>query len=151
LSKKLFRECCWFSNFSILCGHCWWKLLVCFKTFIYCEQHCNNAVNYPSTRILREAALWAWCNHGKSPYKCNIDWLISILPTALIRLVSGILSRKWYYEGKFTLERGTILWRISMGTACQPLSEVPVAIFKVNFHSILRHYLIPTVAKWINY
>jgi hypothetical protein len=49
LTKKLFREFLWFSNFSIICGHCWWKLLVYFKTFIYCEQLCNNAVNYPST------------------------------------------------------------------------------------------------------
>jgi hypothetical protein len=34
--------------------HFMWALLmevdgVCFKTFIYCEQLCNNAVNYPST------------------------------------------------------------------------------------------------------
>jgi hypothetical protein len=53
LSKKLFRECCWFSNFSIFCGHCWWKLLVCSKTFINCEQLCNNAVNYPSIPLDR--------------------------------------------------------------------------------------------------
>jgi hypothetical protein len=45
LSKKLFGV----GGFR--CGHCWWKLLVCFKTFIYCEQLCNNAVNYPSTPL----------------------------------------------------------------------------------------------------
>jgi hypothetical protein len=27
------------------------ELLVCFKTFIYSEQLCNNAVNYPSTPL----------------------------------------------------------------------------------------------------
>jgi hypothetical protein len=33
--------------------HFMWALMMevaCFKTFIYCEQLCNNAVNYPSTR-----------------------------------------------------------------------------------------------------
>jgi hypothetical protein len=33
--------------------HFMWALLmevVCFKIFIYCEQLCNNAVNYPSTQ-----------------------------------------------------------------------------------------------------
>jgi hypothetical protein len=38
----------WFSNFSVLCECCWWKLLVRCKTLIYCGQLCNNAVNYPS-------------------------------------------------------------------------------------------------------
>jgi hypothetical protein len=51
LRPRQFLECWWFSNFSILCGQCWWKLLVCFKTFINCEQLCNNAVNYPSTAL----------------------------------------------------------------------------------------------------
>jgi hypothetical protein len=39
--------------------HFMWALLmevviVCPKTFIYCEQLCNNAVNYPSTRPLND-------------------------------------------------------------------------------------------------
>jgi hypothetical protein len=55
----LIREGWWFSNFSILCGHCWWKLLVCFfKTFIYCKQLCNYAVNYPSTPLNNIAIPW---------------------------------------------------------------------------------------------
>jgi hypothetical protein len=47
--KMLIRNCKWFSNFSVLCECCWWKLLVRCKTLIYCGQLCNNAVNYPST------------------------------------------------------------------------------------------------------
>jgi hypothetical protein len=57
LSKKLFRECWWFSNFSILCRRCSWKLLVCHKTLIYCGELCDNAVNYPSTPL----NIMVWC------------------------------------------------------------------------------------------
>jgi hypothetical protein len=75
LSKKFFREweCWWFSNFSILCGHCWWKLLVCFKTFIYCEQLCNNAVTYPSTPLIYPSALSRMSGQGKAKIdECRI-------------------------------------------------------------------------------
>jgi hypothetical protein len=48
-----------FSNFSVLCGCCWWKLLVRCKTLIYCGQLCNNAVNYPSNP-LTVASLFPW-------------------------------------------------------------------------------------------
>jgi hypothetical protein len=50
-ARKLFRNCKWFSNFSVLCECCWWKFLVRCKTLIYCGKLCNNAVNYPSTPL----------------------------------------------------------------------------------------------------
>jgi hypothetical protein len=52
LSKTFFRECWWFSNFSILCRRYWWKLLVCLKTSIYCGQRCSNAVSYSNVPLL---------------------------------------------------------------------------------------------------
>jgi hypothetical protein len=55
--RKCFGSVGGFSNFSILCGHYWWKLLVCFKTFIYCEQLCNNAVNEEPEELIWYAAL----------------------------------------------------------------------------------------------
>jgi hypothetical protein len=63
LPKKLFWE-----NFSILCEHCWWKLLVCFKTFIYCKQLCNNVVNYPIKGSLKRLTLqWVVTRSYLSP------------------------------------------------------------------------------------
>jgi hypothetical protein len=58
-TRKLFRNCEWFSNFSILCECCWWKLSVRCKTLIYCRQLCNNAFNYPSTPLRTDIYLQA--------------------------------------------------------------------------------------------
>jgi hypothetical protein len=42
-ARKMFRNCKWLSNFSVLCECCWWKLLVRCKTLIYCGQLCNSS------------------------------------------------------------------------------------------------------------
>jgi hypothetical protein len=64
-AMKLFRNCKWISNFSVLCECYWWKLLVRCKTLIYGGQLCNNAVNYPSTplswRDLWDRNKGVWC------------------------------------------------------------------------------------------
>jgi hypothetical protein len=71
----MFLNCKWFSNFSVLCEFCCWKLLVRCKTLIYCGQLCNNAVNYPSTPL-----------SGDSPCKVVRSWLtVCVNPVAYRR------------------------------------------------------------------
>jgi hypothetical protein len=57
----------WFSNFSISCGHCWWKF--------YCEQLCSNAVNYPSTPLT--TSLYSFTPHDsmKIEYDTDLEFL----------------------------------------------------------------------------
>jgi hypothetical protein len=66
-----------FSNFSILCGHCWCKLLVCFKTLIYCGQLCNNALNYPNTPLSEKKTI-SWRNFSELLSLCvfHLTWLL---------------------------------------------------------------------------
>jgi hypothetical protein len=45
-ATKLFRNRKWFSNFSVLCECCWWKLLVRCKTLIYCGQLCGVKLDF---------------------------------------------------------------------------------------------------------
>jgi hypothetical protein len=72
-SLELFRKCWCFSNISILCVRWWWmKLLVCFKTLIYCGHLCYNAGNYPF-QVPLYAALGA-----SSPWMG--DWRIQYWP-----------------------------------------------------------------------
>jgi hypothetical protein len=70
LSKKLFRESWWFSNFPFYVG------IVdgsCLNTFICCEQLSNNAVNYLSTPlILAQSTCEAKCI-----WKRITDWMHS--------------------------------------------------------------------------
>jgi hypothetical protein len=118
LPKKLFREWWRFSNFSILCGHCWCKLLVCFKTFIYCEQLCNNAVNYPST-----------------PLKCLWTYVfLHLTPVPTTRWRSGFILFRLIYTCNIH-----VWWRNKWPTTHKLLNYIICSFGNIIF-SILVHF-----------
>jgi hypothetical protein len=87
----------WFSNLSISCGCCWWKLLVCVSTLIYCGQLCHNAVNYPSTplsvavsptRIVQSRPFSTY--HPVTGSRVRLTTLIPVY--ARIRLIFGLFK-----------------------------------------------------------